>query len=123
MPDVRSGILLHKLNELCSGGGFRIVEESELLSCFAGKYGADGEDVRTMLEFLRAGGYIDVQYAEEGVYCVRPLPEGRRYAERQKEERLQEEHGRRLLSLWAACGAFAGALLGGTIVLLISLFL
>ena len=122
-PDVRSGILLHKLNELCSGGGFCIVEEDELLSCFAGKYGADGEDVRTMLEFLRAGGYIDVQYAEEGVYCIRPLPEGRRYAERQKEERCEEERGRRLLALCSAGGAFLGALLGGTIVLLISLFL
>ena len=123
MPDVRSGMLLHKLNELCSGGGFRIVEESELLSCFAGKYGADGEDVRTMLEFLRAGGYIDVQYAEEGVYCVRPLPEGRRYAERQREERFEEERSRRRLLLMAACGGFLGALLGGVAVLLVSLFL
>lgn len=122
-PDVRSGILLNKLNELCNGGGFRIVEEGELLSCFTGKYGADGEDVRTMLEFLRESGYVDVQYAEEGVYCIRPLPEGRRYAERQKEERCEEERSRRLLALWSAVGAFSGALLGGTIVLLISLFL
>ena len=45
MLDERTGILLHKLNELCAGGGFRIVEEDELISYFTGKNGADGEDV------------------------------------------------------------------------------
>lgn len=123
MPDVRSGMLLHKLNELCKDGGFRIVEEDELLSCFLGKYGADSEDVRTMLEFLRAGGFIDVQYADEGVYCVRPLPEGRRYAERLREQRCEEVRRRRLLLWCTAGGSFLGSLLGAFAVLLVSFFL
>ena len=123
MPDIRSGMLLHKLNELCNDGGFRIVEEGELTSCFAKGYGADGDDVRTMLEFLRAGGYIDMQYAEEGVYCVKPLPEGRRYAERLREQRLEEVRRRRLLLLCTAGGSFLGAFLGALVVLLVSLVL
>ena len=68
MLDERTGILLHKLNELCAGGGFRIVEEDELISYFTGKNGADGEDVRAMLEYLRTGGFVVLQYADEGVY-------------------------------------------------------
>lgn len=123
IPDIRSEMLLHKLNELCTDGGFRIVEESELTSCFAGRYGADGDDVRTMLEFLRVGGYIDVQYAEEGVYCVKPLPEGRRYAERLREQRLEEVRRRRNLLLCTAGGSFVGAFLGALVVLLVSLVL
>ena len=123
IPDIRSEMLLHKLNELCTDGGFRIVEESELTACFAGKYGADGDDVRTMLEFLRAGGYIDMQYAEEGVYCVNPLPEGRRYAERLRDERLEEVRRRRLLLLCTAGSSFLGAFIGALIVLLVSLAL
>ena len=123
MPDVRSGMLLHKLNELCRDGGFRIVEEDELLSCFSEKYGADSEDVRTMIEFLRAEGYLDVQYAEEGVYCVRPLPEGRRYTERRFQQQCEEVRRRRLLLWCTASGSFLGSLLGAFAVLLVSLFL
>ena len=123
MPDVRSGMLLHKLNELCQDGGFRIVEEDELISCFSGNCGADSEDVRTMIEFLRAEGFIDVQYAEAGVYCVKPLPEGRRYAERRFQERCEEVHRRRLLLWYTAGSSFFGSLLGACAVLLVSLFL
>lgn len=115
MLDVRTDRLLHKINELCEGGGFRIVEESELASCTG-----EGEDVRGMLDYLRGRGYIDVQYAEEGVYCIRPLPEARRYSESVRESRRLEVSRRRTVMLCSAVGGFLGALLGALAVLLIS---
>lgn len=120
MLDERTELLLHKLNELCAGGGFRIVEEGELVSYFTGKNGADGEDVRAMLEYLRAGGYVDLQYAEEGVYCVRPLPEARRYEESRRESRRAETRSRRTGLFFSAVGGFLGALLGAAVVLAVS---
>lgn len=120
MLDERTGILLHKLNELCAGGGFRIVEEDELISYFTGKNGAGGEDVRAMLEYLRTGGFVDLQYAEEGVYCVRTLPEARRYEEDVRESRRAETRSRRTGLLFSAVGGFLGALLGAAVVLAVS---
>ena len=115
MLDVRTDRLLHQINELCTGGGFRIVEEGEL--------GVSDEDVRGMLEYLRVRGYIDVQYAEEGVYCIRPLPEARRYEESVREAERAETRLRRAILLCSAAGALLGALIGSLSAALVSFFL
>lgn len=111
MLDRRTSLLLGKINALCEEGSYKIVEESELLSCFPTKLKADAEGLRQMLRFLRENRYIDIRYAEDGVYCLCPLPEGRRYFEGE----TQTEGGffrRRAFMLFTAAGAFFGALLG-----------
>ncbi|MGN1077478.1 MAG: hypothetical protein ACI4ST_03090 [Candidatus Gallimonas sp.] len=121
MPDKRTDRLLFAVNTLCRGA-FRVVEEEELLSCFSSGDGVDGESLKGMLGYLADRGYIDVQYAEEGVYCVRPLPEGRLYFEREKEARAKGRKNARTLAITAAVSAFFGAFFGSGLALLFSLF-
>ncbi len=117
MLDKRTERLLKKLNFLCKSGGYCILEGDELL--FEGE---DDDSVKGMLGYLQDRGYLDMRYAEEGEYCLRLLPEGRLYSERENRERSGEKKRLKTLACCSALGAFFGALLGGGIVILISLF-
>ncbi len=112
MLDKRTHLLLSRIAELCSDGSYKIVEEKDLLSCFPQKLKADGEGLAHMLKFLREHDYIDVKYAEEGVYCLVPLPEGRMYDERVKREKSESLKRRVLLFVFTLIGAFTGAFAG-----------
>ena len=112
MLDKRSHLLLSRIVELCADGRYKIVEERDLLACFPQKYGTDGEGLAHILRFLREHGYIDVKYAEEGVYCLSPLPEGRMYDERVKRERGESLKRRTYLFIFTLIGAFLGAFAG-----------
>ncbi len=118
MLDERTGILLEKINETCSDGGSKIVEEGELLSCFPETAKIGREELSRILGYLEERRYIDVKYADEGVYCLCPLPEGRLYSEQARQRRLETRSRRREIFLFSLSGAFFGALMGAFIVLL-----
>ena len=123
MLDERTGTLLAGLNECCGEGSYQIVEERELLGLFPRSKGVDVQDIRAMLEYLKDERFVEVRYAEEGVYCVRPLPEGRRYFEEVRRERRESRERKRnalLLSLVGALvGGFSGSLLAWAVSLLL----
>ncbi len=112
MLDKRTHLLLSRIAELCFDGSYKIVEEEDLLACFPPKLKTDKEGLVHMLRFLREHGYIDVRYAEEGVYCLSPLPEGRIYDERMKREKTESRKRRLYLFVFTLLGAFAGAFAG-----------
>ena len=117
MLDERASALLGRIDELCKGDGFKIAEEGELLSCFPD--GAGREELERTLGELEERRYIDVKYAEEGVYCLCPLPEGRRYFEALKETRREGARRRGEAFFLSLSGGFFGSLLGGFLLLLI----
>ena len=119
MLDERTSALLEKINELCGEGGFKIAEEGELLSCFAETPAK--EELMQMLGELKERRYIDVKYAEEGVYCLRPLPEGKLYFETLRAERREGARRRADVLGFSALGGMLGSLLGALIVWLIVL--
>lgn len=119
MLDKRTGLLLNKINELCAEGSFKIVEEADLLSCFPAKTGTDAEGVRQMLLYLKEHKLIDMKYAEEGVYCLCPLPEGRLYFESARQTKKDSFRRRRDIVLMTALGAFVGAFVGSIAVWLL----
>ena len=122
MLDERTRILLDKINELCKEGGFKIIEESELLSCFPPSAKADGGELKRILQYLEERRYIELKYAEEGVYCLCPLPEGRHYYENAMQQRYEGARRRREMFFVTALGAFLGGFLGTLVVYMISLF-
>ena len=123
MLDKRTSLLLEKINELCKEGSYKIVEESELLSCFPIQMKADADGVRQSLRYLFAHKYIDIRYEEDGVYCLCPLPEGRQYFENERALRWDSVRRRRDTLLFTALGAFLGGLLGSLAVWLTAFLL
>lgn len=121
MLDKRTHLLLSRIIELCSDGSYQIVEEKELLACFPAKLQTDGEGLVHILRYLREHGYIDVRYAEEGVYCLSPLPEGRMYDERTRRERAETLKKRLYLFVFTLLGAFTGAFAGAYLAAVIAL--
>lgn len=120
MLDRRTSLLLETINDLCSEGGYKIVEERELLSRFPQKLPQSGEDLSHMLGYLSEKKYVDVKYAEEGVYCLCPLPEGRLYSEERARERDLNRRSRLGEAAITLFTAFFGAFLGAAAALLIA---
>lgn len=118
MPDKRTYLLLEKILSLCDGGGYKIVEESELLSCFPVKLQTDAEGLAHMVRYLSEHRLIDVKYAEQGVYCLAPLPEGRMLEEQTKSGRTETVRRRVSVLLFTALGAFLGAFFGAWLAML-----
>ena len=106
MPDKRTHHLLMHINALCADGSYKIVEKNELLSCFPAKLGTDDKGLENMLRYLK------VKYAQDGVYCLSPLPEGRMYEEQVRQGREEGLRRRVSVLLLTALGAFLGAFLG-----------
>jgi hypothetical protein len=119
MLDKRTTVLLDKINELCAEGSYKIVETEELLHCFPQKAKVDAEGLRHSLNYLRDHKYIDIKYAENGVYCLCPLPEGRMYFENAREAKTDVFRRRRDTVALSVIGAFFGGFLGSMIAWLI----
>ena len=120
MLDKRTSALLNKINELCAEGSYKIVETEELLACFSAKDKVDTEGLRHMLGYLCDRKYIDVKYAEEGVFCVSPLPEGRMYFENAQQAKTDVFRRRRDTVAMTVIGAFFGGFAGSMIAWLVS---
>lgn len=120
--DKRTSYLLKKINETCSEGSYKIVEEKELLECFPPKLQMDQAGLKHCIDYLKANRYIDIKYEEDGVYCLCPLPEGRGYFEFAKEAKTDNFQRRREMVFMTAIGAFVGAFLGSLIVGVILIF-
>ena len=123
MLDKRTSFLLAKINELCAEGSYKIVEKGELLSCFPERLQIDEEGLKQMMNYLQEHRYIDIRYAEDGVYCVCPLPDGRRYFEDVREAKGATGRNRRDIVLLTVIGGFLGAFLGSVCVWLITTLL
>lgn len=123
MLDERTAALLNHINTLCADGTYQIVEQEELLSCFSAKIGMDEESLAKTVSYLQENGYLDVKYAQDGTYCLCPLPEGRMYVERARAAKSDVSRRRRDIVLMTAIGAFIGAFVGSLTAWLISTLL
>ena len=123
MLDKRTSFLLDKINEICSEGGYKVVETEDLITAFPPSLGADKEGIRQMMHYLAEHKYIDIKYSEEELYCISPLPEGRMYFENAKEAKGSSFRHRRDTVLFTALGAFLGAFVGSVFVWILITFL
>ncbi len=117
MLDERASALLEEIDRLCGEGGFKIAEEEELLSSFSGT--VQREELKRLLCDLEERKYIEIKYAEGGVYCLRPLPEGRLYFQTLKEQRREGMRRRTDVLMLSMLGGFLGSLFGALLVWLI----
>ncbi len=121
MLDEKTGALLAAINGKCGGESYKIIEEKEFSDCLARRGGADRGEIRAMLSFLEAERLIEIRYAEDGLYCVKPLAEGRKYFEQERLRTAERNERRRSDFLLSLLGAFAGAFLGSLLFWAVSL--
>ncbi len=95
-----------------TGGAYKVLDEEDILTALPGNWGADGTDIQHALRILCEYGYIDLRFSDAGTYCVRSLPKGREYRERERADRIREKRELRLRLLAVFFGALVGALLG-----------
>lgn len=111
MLDERSKRLLAAVSGIC-GDGYKIIDETELLGLFSPADLMNADRLRETVQRLELLRYLDVRYAEDGEYCLRPLPAGVRYL---KEETGEKKRNKWLIGLYVAGGfltAFSGGFLG-----------
>lgn len=120
MLDEKTETLLAAINGRC-GEHYNILEAQELSERLARFGGADRDELFSMLSFLEAEKLIDIRYAEDGLYCVRPLAEGRKYFEQARLRERERRSRRRVGFLFSACGAAIGGFLGALLFWAVSL--
>lgn len=77
MLDKKTAVTLKVLNALCEEETYKVIDYNSLIEKFPNKYKATKESLEQNLEYLKAGGYIDIKYAENDTYCLCVLPKGR----------------------------------------------
>lgn len=108
--DERTGALLERLGDLCTGGGYHLLEEADLAG-----FVPEGTLPET-LSYLADCRCVDVRYAENGTYCIRLLPAGRAYASHARERAREGRLRLKRTALFAFFGSFAGGFLGALLV-------
>ncbi|MCI6573188.1 MAG: hypothetical protein MSA34_02380 [Firmicutes bacterium] len=87
MLDKRSEALLRIINKECSEGSYRVLEVDDLIRLMPKKFKVDFDTISQLMGYLKTGEYVSVKYSDNEVFCVSPLPRGRRIFEVEQEEK------------------------------------
>lgn len=87
MLDKRSEALLRIINKECLEGSYKVLEVDDLIRLMPKKYKVDYETISQLMGYLKAGEYVSVKYYDNEVFCVSPLPRGRRVFEVELEDK------------------------------------
>ena len=87
MLDKRSEALLRLINKECNEGSYRVLEVDDLIRLMPKKFKVDFDTISQLMGYLKTGEYVSVKYSDNEVFCVSPLPRGRRIFEVEQEEK------------------------------------
>lgn len=110
--DERTGAALERLETLCAGEGYHMIEAAELAPLTAA-------EAAQALVFLAEAHCVDIRYAENGTYCLRVLPAGRASAAHARERAREMRLFRRRSALGSLFGALAGGFFGSLLAVLL----
>ena len=87
MLDKRIEALLRIINKECNEGSYRVLEVDDLIRLMPKKFKVDFDTISQLMGYLKTGEYVSVKYSDNEVFCVSPLPRGRRIFEVEQEEK------------------------------------
>lgn len=87
MLDKRSEALLRIINKECYEGSYKVLEVDDIIRLMPKKFKVDFETITQLMGYLKSGEYVFVKYYDNEVFCVSPLPRGRRIFEIEYEEK------------------------------------
>ncbi len=85
--DKRSEELLRIINKECKEGSYKVIEIDDLMRLMPKKYKVDTDTINQLVGYLKTGEYISLKYSDHEVFCISPLPRGRRVFEVEQEEK------------------------------------
>ncbi|MGN0748606.1 MAG: hypothetical protein ACI4L1_02905 [Christensenellales bacterium] len=91
MLDKRCEELLRIVNKECQEGSYKVLEVDDLIRLMPKKFKVDYETIAQLMSYLKAGEYVSVKYFDKEVFCVSPLPRGRRIFEVEIEEKKNKK--------------------------------
>ena len=91
MLDRRSEALLRIINEECREGTYKVIEVEDVLRAMPKKFKIDQDGISQIMNFLSNSDYISVKYKDDVVYCVSPLPRGRKVFEIEEDEKRDKK--------------------------------
>ncbi len=91
MLDKRCEELLRIVNKECQEGSYKVLEVDDLIRLMPKKFKVDYETINQLMGYLKAGEYVSVKYSDKEVFCVSPLPRGRRIFEVEIEEKRNKK--------------------------------
>ncbi len=121
MLDIKSNLVLKILQKECKGGGYKVVDKSDIISSLPNKYRVDDEGLDQIITFLERCECVHVKYDDDNVYCLCILPQGNQITENEE----KNKHSNLFpwpckLALFAF--AFFGGLIGAIVGVVISQF-
>ncbi len=91
MLDKRCEELLRIVNKECQEGSYKVLEVDALIRLMPKKFKVDYETIAQLMSYLKSGEYVSVKYFDKEVFCVSPLPRGRRIFEVEIEEKKNKK--------------------------------
>ncbi len=112
MLDKQTSSFLKALYNMCDDGVYKVIDAETLLQRVGKKHSV--EAMENILKYLAKNEYIDIQYSENGEYCLTVLSKGRGLFETIDNSKRMEKILRRnvwITTVLSALSAFGGALL------------
>lgn len=119
MLDKLTQFVLNKINAE-SNGSFVVLDCNDFISAMPARMTVDENAVLNSIRFLYSRGYIDVKYSDDNTFCLCSMPKGRQVTDVDKNS-VYNAAFRRGIFLTAFTGGILGAVLGGMIIIVISL--
>lgn len=114
MLDKKTAVTLKILNAICDEDTYKVIDYNSLIEKFPIRYKVSKDALDQNLEYLKAGQYIDIKYAENDTYCLSVLPKGRMTLEDTGREKKSISRFNQMLvitTLSSGIMAFIGAFL------------
>jgi len=125
MLDIRSKSVLNFLIKECSEGDYKIIDVDDILSSLPDNFNLDREIVFQIIKYLEYSEYVSVKYSDDEQFCLCPLPFGRQFIEKDKNQSKNKESIKNIgkkIYFYAFFCALLGSFLGTLIYNLITNF-
>ncbi|MCL2176599.1 MAG: hypothetical protein FWB72_01405 [Firmicutes bacterium] len=110
MLDKKTFAMLETIINLCGDSSHKIIEVDDIVKAFPKKFKIDAQVAKILVNYLIERDYLECKYKDENSFSLMPLPKGRLYSEKEREEKRQKRS-----YIYVALFAIIGSVIGGFI--------
>ncbi len=111
MIDIKYLYILKILKNEIPNGNFALIESKDIIASLPNKYKLDIESISKALSYLERNEFINIKYADDGLYCLCILPKTDQILEKQIETKRKNSKIYWIIILITFFSSFIGSLL------------